>query len=99
MPEKWRMVTGSTGPADWASGYIPSFLRAIAEGVIDRTSVCLRIEKPGVLLQRYCDVLRDINYEACVENNVKITRSMVAGGGVVYGEPGTSKKRESTRRA
>jgi len=89
VTEKWRMVTTTTDIADWYSGYIPAWLRGVAEGKIPDSVGFFFIDRPAVFLQRYCDVLRDINYEACVENNVKITRGITAGGGVIYGEQGT----------
>jgi lipoate-protein ligase A len=89
MAKKWRMVTGTTDIADWYSGYVPALLRATAEGKIPDTVGFFNIERPAVFLQRYCDAMRDINYEACVENGVKVTRGIVAGGGVIYGEQGT----------
>ncbi|MHA1363275.1 MAG: hypothetical protein ACTSP1_12215 [Candidatus Freyarchaeota archaeon] len=88
MTEKWRMVTTTTDVADWYSGYIPSALRAVAEGKIPDSVAFYFLDKPAIFLQRYCDALRDINYEAAVEKNVKITRGIVAGGGVIYAEPG-----------
>nr|MDO8077778.1 hypothetical protein [Candidatus Freyarchaeota archaeon] len=74
MTGKWRMVTTTTDVADWYSGYIPSALRAVAEGKIPDTVAFYFLDRPAIFLQRYCDALRDINYEAAVENNVKITR-------------------------
>ncbi|MEX2723525.1 MAG: hypothetical protein Q6367_006490 [Candidatus Freyarchaeota archaeon] len=89
MTQKWRMVTTTTDVADWYSGFIPAALRATAEGKIPDTVAFYYLDKPAIFLQRYCDVLRDINYEAAVENGVKITRGIVAGGGVIYAEPGS----------
>ncbi|MFB0559997.1 MAG: biotin/lipoate A/B protein ligase family protein [Candidatus Lokiarchaeia archaeon] len=88
MTKKWRLVEATTDVADWYSGYIPSLLRAKVEGKIPSTVAFFAIDKPAVFLQRYCDVLRDVNYEACTKNDVKITRGITAGGGVIYGEPG-----------
>ncbi|MGQ9722473.1 MAG: lipoate--protein ligase family protein [Candidatus Jordarchaeum sp.] len=88
MSKNWRMVTATTDVADWYSGYIPAFMRAMVEGKIPDTVAFFYMDKPAVFLQRYCDALRDVNYDACIENNVKVTRGIVAGGGVIYGEPG-----------
>lgn len=89
MTKKWRLVRADTDIADWYGGYIPALLRACAEGKIPDTMAFFTINKPSVFIQRYCDVLRDINYEACVKHKIKITRSIGAGGGVMYNEPGT----------
>ncbi len=88
MTKKFRMVKAKTDVADWYSGYIPSLLRAMVEGKIPPTVCFFSVDQPAVFLQRYCDVLRDVNYDACLENNVKLTRGITAGGGVIYGEPG-----------
>jgi len=79
QPRMWRIGI---------SGYIPALMRATVEGKIPATVAFFDIDKPAVFLQRYCDVLRDVNYEACVENGVKITSGRAAGGGVIYGDPG-----------
>ncbi len=89
MTKKWRLVITTSDLSDAYSGYIPGVLRAIAEGHISETAVLFKIDRPAVFLQRYCDVLRDVNYEACIENNVKISRGITAAGGVMYGETGT----------
>ncbi|MBS7269138.1 MAG: hypothetical protein KIH10_09915 [Candidatus Freyarchaeota archaeon] len=89
MTKKWSMVITETDIADWCGAYIPALLRASAEGKIPDTVIFYYINKPAVFIQRYCDVLRDINYEACIKHNIKVTRGLAAGGGVMYNEPGT----------
>ena len=89
MTKKWRLVRTTADLADAYSGYIPAVLRAIAEGHISETAILFQIDRPAVFLQRYCDVLRDINYDACIDKNVKISRGITAAGGVMYGETGT----------
>jgi lipoate-protein ligase A len=89
MAKKWRMVTTTTDVADWYSGFIPSALRATAEDKIPETVAFYYLDKPAIFLQRYCDVLRDINYDVAVKEGIKITRGIVAGGGVIYAEPGS----------
>lgn len=82
------MTTTTTNVADWYSGFVPAVLRATAEGKIPDSVGIYYIDEPAIFLQRYCDVLRDINYEIAVENGIKITRGVTAGGGVNFGEPG-----------
>ncbi len=89
MAKKWRMVTTTTDVADWYSGFIPAALRATAEDKIPETVAFYYLDKPAIFLQRYCDVLRDINYDVAVKEGIKITRGIVAGGGVIYAEPGS----------
>ncbi|MHA1364544.1 MAG: hypothetical protein ACTSP1_18800 [Candidatus Freyarchaeota archaeon] len=89
MSRKWRLVITTSDLADAYSGYIPAVLRVIAEGHASESAVLFCVDRPAVFLQRYCDVLRDVNYEACIKHNVKISRGIIAAGGVMYGETGT----------
>ncbi|MFB0559625.1 MAG: hypothetical protein ACETWM_00135 [Candidatus Lokiarchaeia archaeon] len=89
MTEKFRLVTVTTDVAEQATGWQPAAIRALAEGKIPDTVYLFHIDKPALALARYADALRDINWEACLENNVKVTRSMFASGGYSYAEPGT----------
>ncbi|MHA1579501.1 MAG: hypothetical protein ACTSUQ_07730 [Candidatus Freyarchaeota archaeon] len=61
MPRKWRMVRTTTEVADWYSGYIPALMEATVEGKIPAKGAFFDIDRPAVFLQRYCDVLRDVN--------------------------------------
>jgi hypothetical protein len=87
--EKWRLVIERATASKWYSGWIPAEMRATNEGIIPDTIGFYPADRPGMYLQRYCDVLVDINYEECKRNNVDIVRGTACGGGVGYGEPGT----------
>ncbi|MCX8176205.1 MAG: hypothetical protein N3E48_03105, partial [Candidatus Bathyarchaeota archaeon] len=63
-------------------------IRAMNEGKIPDTISVFYIDEPGVFIQRYCDILMDVNYEECKRLNVPIARGIAAGGGVIYAEPG-----------
>ena len=88
MTKKWRLIIGRTDIAMLSGGLRTSIIKSVSEGWAPDTVTVFYIDKPSVYIQRYCDVLMDVNYEECKKLNIPIARALFAAGGVIYAEPG-----------